>query len=154
MMSSRAQLFELSKLRVLQLLSEPGNREYGVVESRISRDACPEQLVTLSKLLTDILQCGLAERRQDTRDSTAKPYFITPDGITYLKAAQDNAMFPEIGQTKHWATDKAVLGDLHMHIAGIIRGLPEFQGRGEERVRLISQHLVDAVSEFAKRRQR
>src|SRR5690348_417209 len=144
---SRKQREELTKLRVLEYLSNPplgrffGGENEGASATDI-RDEIRETGLE-HRLLPEMQQAGLI-RRRDTpgADGHSKPYFITNEGRQYLQEAKQKAMLLTPSQRVGWA-DEAV-NESDKRIVDFLRGLPEFRGR-EARVQEVARDLTEAI---------
>jgi DNA-binding MarR family transcriptional regulator len=132
------------KLRVLQLLSEPAEAEYGASASSIE-DQTRSSTTTVEKLLKAMQADGVIERKPDPRNKSSKPVFITPKGRDYLAAATRDAVFPEIAQRQDWSTGQSDT-ELQRAVTDFIRSLAEFQASGEDRIQQVSQELTKTFS--------
>lgn len=146
---SREQREELIKLRVLEYLSNPpqdmrffaeGNQ--GATATELGRVIRHE--ANRHRLLPEMEQAGLIARRDKPEaDGKSKPYFITDEGRRYLDEARQKAMLLEPEQRRGWADQ--VGGEARQALAAVLRGLPEFQDGGEERIQEVSRALADAI---------
>lgn len=118
--------------------------DYGATSKDIAREAKPERLVTLERLLADMQQSGLVERKPDPHNKNTKPFFITKQGTAYLEDACGKALIPEIGQRRAWSVSRPD-ADLQQVVSEVLRALPEFQGRGEERIHEVTGLLIQRL---------
>ena len=147
-MTPRDQRRELSKLRILQHLSEPDKRETGTIGSRLPS---PERAIESDRLVATMLEEGLLERRPHPTHQTAKPYFITQQGSEYLELAKQKAVFPDLGPRKRW-TAPAVESSLSQAVSDVLRELPEFRDSDDNRIREVTERIASAVSQATNRR--
>jgi DNA-binding MarR family transcriptional regulator len=143
-MSSPKQVYERAKLRVLQLLSDPANVEYGASMTAINQKTPFGTMNTLKKLLAELQTHGLIERRQDPSDSRIQPFFITLQGKDYLASATEKALFPEIGQRQGWSARESG-SNMQQAAAAFLRRLPEFRDSSEARIQEVSRDLAEAI---------
>lgn len=142
----RAQEDELSKLRILEFLSNPRRAGAGFFGER-SGGATKEDIkfaggfYRLGRILPEMQKAALIAR--DETSKAAKPYFITDEGRRYLAEAKQRAMVLAPGDREGWAD--AVGGESHKIIARFLQRLPEFEGSGEARIQQVSRDLAEAI---------
>jgi hypothetical protein len=142
-MLSLKQKLELSKLRILQYLSDSPIAKDGVLTDNLPQ---AERGVDTQNLAVSMLEAGLVERRSDPNHKAAKPYFITAAGTEYLEAARQKALFPEIAPPQYWSTN-APTPDIQRAVADFIRTLPEFGDSGDIRIQQVSQQLAQIIAQ-------
>jgi DNA-binding MarR family transcriptional regulator len=143
-MLSSQQKHELSKLRILQYLSDSPLAKDGVLLDYLPL-AERGNRKTLALAMVDE---GLIERRPDPTHKTAKPCFITDAGRKYLEAARQKAMFPEIMPRQDWSAS-ATGPDMQQTVAEFIRTLPEFSRSHPRRIEEVSQQPAQIIAPSA-----
>jgi hypothetical protein len=150
-------IIERTKIKILQILSDPSNAESGKAAENLkgiaqrARRQGEEQLTTPNIVIPDMVASGLIERREGLSDlgAKAKPYFITDIGRKYPLDATAKAMSTEPGNRDDWAVRDATYG-VRETVANFIRRLPEFQTRSEERIQQVSRELAEMLSQLSK----
>jgi DNA-binding MarR family transcriptional regulator len=144
-MLSSTQKQELSKLRILQYLSDSPLAKDGILLDYLPR---PER-GSPKRLALEMVDEGLIERRQDPHlTKPTKPCFITDAGRQYLEAAQKKAMFPEIMPRQDWSAGETG-PDTQQTVADFIRTLPEFSKSHDRRIQEVSQKLAQIIAPSA-----
>jgi DNA-binding PadR family transcriptional regulator len=111
----RSQRNELTKLRVLTVLSDPATATYGLSAAKIIREVgavgCEN---TNKKLLKEMEAEGLIDHRIVDPQKTVGPLVITPHGIDHLAAAKRSALFPQIGGKQEWQAEEDQSYETHL----------------------------------------
>jgi hypothetical protein len=140
----RTQRDELSKLRILEFLSNPQVAGFlaegsgGATKEDMRR---VEGVLNLDRTLLEMRQAGLVIRQETSKAS--KPYVITDAGRRHLEEVRQKAMLLMPVERLGWAD--AVGGVGHNAIAGFLRCLPEFKGSDEPRIQQVSRALAEAI---------
>ena len=135
------------KLRILSFLQEPTQQQFGALGQDIKYGIKSEKMVDEERILGELLKDGLVARPDS---KSAKPYFITSKGSTFLEEQTQKAVFPEFAPKGNWA-DQHSQPRLEDAVSDFIRTLPEFRGTGDERVHEVSSDLSRIVKEHISR---
>jgi DNA-binding PadR family transcriptional regulator len=106
-----AKRHELTKLWILQFLSEPENAQHGqamlAIRSAVWNAGGAQSENAVRARLYEMRDAGLIENRDvNLRNSNArKPYFITEKGREHLAEAKEKPIFPIKGEPCGWAED-------------------------------------------------
>jgi DNA-binding PadR family transcriptional regulator len=148
---NQAQQDEISKLRILQFLSNPQSagilaaRTGGATKDDVERYV--QGVRNEGRLLQEMQQAGLVTR-QEAEGRRSKPYSITDEGRQYLEDARQKATLMEPWEREGWA-DLVPNGKAREMLADAVRGLPEFQGSDEARIREVSRILAARIGLLA-----
>ena len=142
---------EITRFKILKYLADPANAEAGVTGAwRVLTAARPEKHIDGERVLGELVDEGLVERRPTEYHRTAKPYFVTQAGRDYLESSspQMKEMLAALGRKESWV-GKVSDDSLERIISRVIRDQPEFHDALPRRINEVTREITEAINQAA-----
>lgn len=136
------------RLGILKFLADPANVEAGVIGAGGVLAKAPEgRHIDGERVLRELVDEGLVERRPTEYHRTAKPYFITQAGRDYLESSppEMKEKLSAIDRKDSWV-GKISDDRLGPIVSDVIRSLREFQDAPPRRISDVSREITEAIT--------
>jgi DNA-binding MarR family transcriptional regulator len=145
-MLSRPLRYERSRLRILTFLAEDDKPMTGVRPTDLERNAKPERSISHARLIDELLDAKLIERRhQPIEGGKADPFFITQAGIEYLEKARTAAMFPDVTGKGRWTENESA--EVSEVVFKVLRDNFSLKDASDWTLRRASDQVADALQQ-------